>query len=579
MTLAGAGCQTGRWAEITDTEDVDELRRFIQERPDDLEASDALRRIAELEFQQATRLGNRYAFAMFLERHPESSRAVDARRQLERLDLEAAQAEGTAGALQAFLRAHPRSRLVDKAHAALEQILCQGALERAEQAELTRLLSERPDLACRGELQTLLRALRLRVALESEPLRPMLEFLDAYPDDPDLRQVRARLLGRLLDEWLRAGLFERAAERVQAEAGVGQAEAFLARIVAAQEAWRMASFQDAPSARDPARARILRRLAEAVRRLRTPVERAPISAGFDTDPRQRWLWLDGLGRQPDEAHAERLLQSLGDPYLEVRATALGALRELVPLLGALRSEAWLVQTRAALVRSAVSGPRLVQLAVVQWLMGDLQAAAASLSRVLAEENPPDLFALGLTQELALERRAEADAAGLARRLSLAARDFGQRRREAWGQQDEFRGSTEGFLILRQLHGLLRLWERALAPFRAGRPAFESSQGPWLERAEADLRELATWHADEEERFRRARPGYQPSFAPAPGASAELAPRLAALVELTFLGGQRASPNLDWAACCATPAELRLQAAVWQVGLELARLAAPPAWAL
>ncbi len=570
----------GRWEELKDTEDVEELRRFIQRRPDDLEASEARARIVAIEYRQAKETGTRYAFACFVERHPDTSEALQARRHLERLDFEAAVASGDEHSLQAFLRAHPGGALADEAQAALERLLCERALAQGERAALERLLGARPDIACRARLDEALKRLRHAEALASTSLRPSLEFVAAYPEDPLARELRARLWAAELELWLRAGRFESARERVVALADASHAGALEARLAAARDAWTRAEFGGA--GRGPGERAYLRVMAEATRLLRAEGPPTPPALEREGDPRARWLQASALGTRPDEASADALLEALGDAYLGVREAAWTALAGLLPRLEPARAELWLANRQLALARTARSGVLLLRLAALAELAGDPTGAERLLERLLAEQDPPDLFCLRRAHALAAARGDSLRAANLASRFGDSAADFWRRRREGWAQAGAgMRDSQEGFLVLRQLHGLATLWRAVLASYaRPDAPleAHASTLGPWLERSRAELRELATWLADEEGRWQRSHPGYLPGDAPAPAeAGHALAPALVrAVIALSLAGGSRAAPTLDQAACCAARPELRLLVAASRASASLARLAGVPA---
>jgi hypothetical protein len=573
---------SGRWEELKDTEDVEELRRFIQRRPDDFEASEASARITAIEYRQAKDSGTRYAFAAFVERHPDSSEAIQARRQLERLDWEAALAEGSAQAYQAFLRAYPTSQYSEAALAALEKLLCAEAQAAGTRAALERLLAERPDIACHAELDEARRRIRHAEAQASASLRPALEFVADYPEDPRARGLRSRLQDAELGVLLRAGRFELARERVLAQADAAQAPEFTARLAAAERAWAQAAFAERGATRSEAAT--LKRLAEDTRLVRAASQPALPLLTREQDPRKRWLQVRSLASWPDEAAADALLESLADAYLAVQEEAWRALAALVSGFEPLRAEAWLAGRRLALAPTAQSGPLLLRLSALAQLAGDAREAESLLDRLLAEQEPPDLFALHRVHALAVARGDSSKAASLASRFSDAAADFARRRREAWGQTGaELRDSGQGFLVLRQLEGVARVWEAVLAPYRVEPLRADpraATLGPWLERSAGALAELRGWLGDEEARWGRAHPGYLPGLearevqAPEtdPGARQAL---VRALFELALLGGPRAAPTLEAAACCAPPPWLRLMSAAARVAGRFAWLASPP----
>ncbi|HSA24365.1 MAG TPA: HEAT repeat domain-containing protein [Myxococcota bacterium] len=325
---------------------------------------------------------------------------------------------------------------------------------------------------------------------------------------------------------------------------------------------------------------LLSRNAGAVRKGAASLPAPPLLAR-EQDPRARWLLARSLAAWPDEAVADALLEALGDAYLAVREEAWLALSALVAGLEPLRAEAWIAGRRLALAPNAQSGLLLLRLSALAELAGDASEAERLLDRLLGEQDPPELFALRRVHALAVARGDASKAASLASRFSDVAADFSRRRREAWGQAGaELRGSGQGFLVLRQLEGLARLWSAVLGPYQAGADPRAATLGPWLERSSSGLAELRRWLADEEDRWARAHPGYRTGQAPAeaqPEAADQDAERTLAraLVALAIAGGPRAAPTMVAAACCAPRPWLRLLSAALQAAAELSGLAAGP----
>jgi hypothetical protein len=554
------------WTDVDELQTVDQLREFIAENPGSSEASKARNRIAELEYQAAVESGTRYAFRLFLERHPESPRALDARRKLEKLDFERASASGSLDALNAFLRRYPDGRLAGRARRMRGELLCRRWLDCTDAADLAAALDRHPELPCRAELDQRLKRLRFERAAAANRADLLLEFSETYRGDPLAVRAEQRLLELEVEALLVAARFERARRWTLERAGADNTDALLARIEAARAAWERATFDPQPGAA-VARRRLLDRLAAATGRLRQPraaLQSAPVQA---VDPRERWLAADRFGLLTDEAAADVLLELLGDPYLEVRRRALNSLRAVVERLGPVRGQVWIVQQRKRLTETGQASVPLFKRAALAEIAGQPGQALPLYEKLVRESERPDLLGMARAARLSELLGLDREAVVWSRRFCEQADRFAQQRMRGWSQQQALRESDRGWLSLRQLHGLLVLWRDVLGPFETGpreRARLDDRAavlGPWLERAESDVRGLVRWLRDEESRWARTHPGYIPSAAPAAPAPGSAPPaRLAADLDLLLLaGGRRARPTVAWTACCHPRAELRLAA--------------------
>lgn len=589
-----AACPATAWDSVAGSQDVPLLRRFIQENPKDPRADELRMRIAGIEFNAAKDANTRFAYNAFLDRHPESSQALEARRRLEELDFELAKAANKPGALAVFLRRNPNGRYADRARKLLAEAQCQRLAGEGDPQQLATALKRYSDLPCRSAMDQRLKQLRLEVALASGEASQLMAFVQTYGQDGASTEARRRLLDMQVAALIQAARFAQAREVIQQRSDADQAGDLLDRLARAEGAWRRATFdpQDAePGTPDQAflleNRRRLAPLAQASQRLRAPRTAPADPMVKAADPRQRWLAADSLAMLADEAAADALVAMLGDAFLEVRRRAEVSLAQALMRLGPVRGQIWLQTQRHKLSETAKAGRLLFRRATLTALAQEPTNAWNLLNRLLAESEQPDLLALTRAALLGVQIGMDKDAARTARTFTEQAQRFAAQRIEAWSQDSGLRQADEAWLILRQLYGLTNLWRELLAPFTAGPTgparvqAFTSVLGPWLERSRRQLGNLERWLRNEESRWARTHPGFQPSGAPAlpaelPGT--RIVPGPGDLPLLALAGGATARPTLAWAACCHPLPATRLAAATWVSAAGLARslVATPPA---
>ena len=285
--------------------------------------------------------------------------------------------------------------------------------------------------------------------------------------------------------------------------------------------------------------------------------------------------------------ADVLLDLLGDPFLEVRRRAIEALDRAMDRWGPVRGQVWLGEQRSRLKKKARSGILLLKLATLNDIAGERIDSSIQLQRLAQEGERPDLFALYLSFRLSDAAAQPKETASLARRFSAAAQAFADQRIDVWSKGVGLRDTSNAWLTLRQMYGLIVLLREVLEPFRpgAGEPArlrsHQSVLGPWREKAEQSLQDLQRWFENEESRWIRSHREYLPCGAPlaertegSVGDGGQSAQDAADLALLATAGMRTAIPTLRWAACCHPRDSIRLAAASLLVGARLVLLASP-----
>jgi hypothetical protein len=555
---------------VRDSEEVDELREFVQLNPKDIHVSDALNKIAYLEYQRAAAADTRYAYRMFLERHPDSVHAFEVKRRLEHLDFFEVQRQGTLEAVLDFLRTWPGGSYSSQARKMADGLKCKRMLKTEDADALTAFLAMHPDISCRGDL--LAREVKLlhRQAVRSGSVAKLIEFTHAHPSAEAAKQARGMLTTRQVEALVEAARFERAREIVKKQAYSGQHAVLMKLIESSRLEWVQSSLDPAlmrksasnfdpdtrkllrrRAAKISARRRTYRKPAEAVALLRRPLVEQTIGDTTLVDPRLRWLDAGRLALSPEEETAEFLLDLLGDSFLQVRKTALESLKTVVASLGKVRAEIWLARKKAQLVPKATTGILLGKVAVLYELSGQPEEALKRLEEEAQSRENPDPFALFHAARLAVRLGQKNRAATLTHRLSQALARFFKQRVQAW---EGLRDSQRGWLTLRQIYGARTLWRKALAPYSpGGLPASEDLLGHWLERSRSDLKTLESWFEEEERKWALSHKDYTACRTPdpeiaAPGEQAaaerDAVSLLAALVLLP-----EAHRALAWTACC------------------------------
>lgn len=586
IALLFSGCPASAWEKVRNSENVDELRAFINTCPDDIQVPEAARRIAHLEYKQAVAADTRYAYRTFLERHPDSVHAFEVKRRLEHLDFIQAERKGTLEAVLVFQRTWPGGNYSSKARKLADGLYCKGLLKSRDLDALTPFLVMHPDISCRNDLLVLEEKLIFETAVSSGSVAKLIEFIDDHPSAIATKEARSMLAQKQVDVLVRAARFEKAREVIEKHASSSQHARLKASIEEALLDWIQSSLDPALirksaddfdveskkklrrwAAKITAHRRSYARLAEATALLRSPL--VPQKAGDTTavDPRQRWLDAETLALSPEEETAEFLLDLLGDSFLQVRKRALESLREVVASLGEVRAGIWLAHKKAQLVPKARTGIMLLKVAVLYELSGQAKEALRRLEEEVESQENPDPFVLYNAARLAGLLVQKNKAATLTHRLSQALFRLYRQRVQAWaGLQD----SDRGWLTLRQIYGAKSLWREALAPYlpdangRTRLSPAEELLGNWVERSRKNLVTLEEWFSEEEHKWKLRSNEYTACQASEPDAlwlQQRAAREWEGVVLLVFSGLPEARTTAGWTACCHPRRSTRLLATV------------------
>ncbi|MBN2497612.1 MAG: hypothetical protein JXR96_23670 [Deltaproteobacteria bacterium] len=562
------------WERVKDSEDVDELRRFIQEHPRDPSTVEARNRVALLEYRAAVASGSRYAFNIFLERYPDSPYSLRIKRRVDELDFEQAVKAGSSHSLGLYLRQHPRGRHVVEVQRRLDEQNCAAMSRQDDPRRIRSFLSAHPETGCKAELEQRIKRLHFERVRQSGDVAEAWDFIRAHPGDPLVREVEQLLLGRQVAALRDGARFEQAESLIRERAPAGELASMIDSVRSAQQAWQRAGFEPVGTESKPVRD-LYARLARATRTLRATVSDVPASAELPGDPRERWLLADKLMLAPDEQSADLLLLLCGDAFVEVRHRAHRALDRVIDSIGPVRAGNWLGEKRARLAGTARADVLLLRLALVLELAGDAAMALHQIERLLTEAEVPDVFAMFLAFELRRKLAQQREAASMARRFSEAAVGFADRRIEAW---ESLKDSQQGWLTFRQLFGLLSLWQALLDVFqREELSACKDSLGDWLELSRKNHRRVRRWFEDEELRWSLNHEGYARCAEPERGraqAGAAERERISALVLLALTASERAAPTLRWTVCCHASQDLRAIAASLGVMIDTLRALEP-----
>jgi len=529
------GCASG-WDVVKDTEDVDELRRFMRENPHGVDQGQARLRIIQLEYRAAVASNTRYDFHSFLERHPESTLALNVRKRLDDLDFRKSKASGKVEELQGYLRRHGKGRHIEEVESLLDQFRCKKGVALEAIGELTSFIKAYPGIPCQASLQEKLKGLRFEQVRAKPALDDLLAFLHDYQLSPEARQLGQMLMERQVAALLKGARFLRARKLVRNQAAAESMAPMLARVDQAEAEWKESR------AAGLGRAKRLGKVASSLLRQKT---RIPDKMALPSDPRLRWILADSLADQGNEETADLLLALTSDAYLEVRWRAAQALNRCLLSMDPLRTRIWLKEQAVRLESSGQAGPLLVQRALVTAMEGDVPMALHYVEqRNLASERP-DLFALHLAWRWRLEHGLVREAANTASRFCDLAHQFASRREEAWRSEEGLRQGNEAWLVLRQLYGLVGLWQQVKGDER--------------------LAEHSRWLNDEETRWQASHTGYLPGVRPGPKTidAARLRDDAASVLELACSVDPARRPILTWCACCHPSQALRALAASLQ----------------
>ncbi len=594
LVFSHMACLTGSWDRVKESQDVDELMRFVHEFPKDPNAADALRRVELLHYRDAVAANTLYAYRLFLRRHPGSVHAIEIKHRFEDLGFEVARRENDLVALKTFLDHWPHGRFSSRAAELIVEIACKNLLGSRDPAAISKFVKTNPAAPCKDELQTLAEKLLFTRARDSGGVRELLEFIDSNPAVRFTQMARRTVVTRQVSALLKAARFEQAKRLVAGLAGAPAQSVLMKTIEQARLDWISSSFdpramlaelENLPAdsaSRVHRRAAVIQRrprifgpLANATGILKSPL--ATLAGVADLrDPRDHWMHIDRLALLPDEQCAGLLLAALADSFLEVRRQALRSLREVLERFGEVRSESWLHAKTAAIEAKARSGALLLKLAVLRALAGDKERALEMLMRETENTGSEDIFPGYLAARLSAELDNEKRAATMAKRFSDTVRQFCNDRVTAW-REGGLAGSPNGWLTLRQLFGATRLWNEVLAPFGYGKvskariSAFESFLGPWLERSGNALDATRAFLDQAESGWASSHAGYDLSASRhgiGPRRDQAAPGEKEALSRLAFCGRTAALTSLSWAACCHPRKETRRLAASMKLQADL-----------
>ena len=581
--LVSSGCLGSAWDQVRGSEDVDELREFVQLYPRDIHVSDALNKIAYLEYQRAVAADSRYAYQMFLERHPDSVHAFEVRRRLEHLDFFEARKRGTLEAVLGFMRTWPGGSYDSQARKLADGLYCEKFQQSDDVDALAAFLTRHPDISCHGKLLSLEIKLRHRRAVSSGSAADLIEFIHAHPSSGAAQEARSMLAAQRVNALIRASRFAVAGEVVKKHAYSSQHASLIKRIERARLEWVRSSLDPALirksaatfapedkkrlrrwAARISARRRKYRRLAEATALLRSPLAEKAVGDTTAVDPRLRWLDASRLALSPEEETAEFLLDLLGDSFLQVRKVAFESLKPVVAGLGRVRAEVWLAHKKSQMVPKATTGILLGKVAALYEFSGQPETSLKLLEEEAQSQENPDPFSLYHAARLAGELGQNNRAANLTHRLSQALNRFFNQRVEAWAG---LRGSERGWLTLRQIYGIRSLWREALAPYQPGGNLLPAEEllGNWLQRSRNNLKKLETWFEEEERKWILQNQDYTACRAPDPAATAARAhaakEQEAVFLLAAFVSLPEVRRTVAWTACCHPRRSTRLLAQI------------------
>ncbi len=538
----------------------------------------ARQKIERIEYRAALQAGSRYAYRTFMKRHPGSKYALGIKRKLEDLDFETAKSKKNQEALGAFLRQWPKGRHAGSVRSQIESIECQRLAVTEDPSKIIEALRTQPQIACRASLRSRQEELTFKQALESLGVRKLYHFLENYPKSKNIRTAKKHLVRRQFQALVQADAFEAAKRHIDQEAFFHDSSQLRKQLEVARELWLAQSLDPAlirkqsflfPKSQNrhlrkwavylqKHRARY-RQAAAATARLRALPQLSEAMPLTQSDPRQRWLEVRKASRAWDEETADILLKALDDSNLEVRRSVLLSLPKVLATLGPIRSESWLMRKLAKVGPRARAGRPLIKHCVLLQLAGRQVTALEKLENHLAGDDGTDLFAAALAAEIALDLGLAKKAATLTAHLSAIAADLGKQRRQIWKVED-LSDSEVGWLTLRQLYGIQKIWISALAPYLAashgsGHSDFHAVLGDWLSRASADLAYLLQWFEEQEARWASRHPKYQKCGQQAGEEPIPAVPTSTAF-SLAFANLPEASATAKWVACCYPDAQLR-----------------------
>jgi hypothetical protein len=194
---------------------------------------------------------------------------------------------------------------------------------------------------------------------------------------------------------------------------------------------------------------------------------------------------------------------------------------------------------------------MLQLVILEWLSGDSQAALTRWRQEVALQNEGDPFSWYLLVRLCVAAGSQREAATSAIRFGSVASEFAQRRMHGWSGDGGLESTPQAWLSLRQLHGLVQLWDEVHLLFPdASEERWKEDLGPWLQRSRAELGRIETWLDDTESGWERGHPKYSRSAirTGVPG-TRDPSRDAGAILRLAFSRRSEAEATLEWAGRC------------------------------
>lgn len=403
-TLGCAGSAAYKRATAADTPDA--YRAYLAEHPQDDHADAARLRLAELEFDNASRVHTVVAYKRFLDQFPDAPQADDAKKRLEALRFNAAQEKGTAAAWRDFLAEEPDGAHQAEAKSRLRDAEVKELAAKGDLASLSNQLD--PSDPRYAKVQAQLDDQRFTQALATGTAE-LLAYLQDFPAGAHRQEAETQLLSRRLDGLLFSGQVEQA----KVEAAKSPLSVHLKdlpeRFARAEEEARVRRSPD-PLVQSAQAGNYLRPLEELVRATHAP------------DPLDRWEAVEELGQHLDVRAIDPLLAALREGRNAlIRERALESLKQL--FAGLPREVAdYEIATRLATLRAEAGSPEMfLSVAVLEDLSGQLAHAAIDYQRAF-EPRTPDPVILRRWVGIREERGQAFSAAVAARQLALWAKD-------------------------------------------------------------------------------------------------------------------------------------------------------------
>jgi tetratricopeptide (TPR) repeat protein len=362
LLLIGACSPSATFDKAERADDIETYKKFIEDNPVDTHVPSALRRIAELEYQEAVKAGTILAYKRFLTQFPESPQAEAAKKYLSELRFKKAAEENTRQAYVNFLGIYPDGPLSLKARDALME-LDFATLAAGDIPAMRRFLAFYPGSPHRDEITIRLDDSEFEAA-RKEGEAGLNDYLSRRKGAPHSVEAKGLLL---------TGMMERAASRcslkkagrildeMQSEPGLkslyatysGRLEVFRKgcrdrKMLLTLEKRELTSLSGSPSAYADAAARALALMnskPDEFKKLKgltsavlsnKDIEsvKALVKSAASSNPEERFRAARMLGFKPYGRALDALMELLGDYFLDVREAAYssvsGVFREMDP---------------------------------------------------------------------------------------------------------------------------------------------------------------------------------------------------------------------------------------------------------